>query len=232
MLNPLGLGGFSLLRVLSEENDRPQQACRPFDATRQGTVLGEGAAFLVLETLDHAVDRGASVYAEVLGYGSSLDAFSVTDPDPSGRGAVLSMRRAIRSAGLEPRRIDCVNAHATGTPKNDAVETAAVKEVLGRRAYEIPVHAVKSMTGHLIAASGALEAAAAALCISRRTVPPTVNLHAPDPACDLDYVPGEARPFRGDVVLSNSFGFGGQNASIILGRFSPSCGAAPMAEPM
>jgi 3-oxoacyl-[acyl-carrier-protein] synthase II len=222
MLNPLGLGGFSVLRVLSEENDRPQQACRPFDATRQGTVLGEGAAFLVLETLDHAAGRGAFVYAELLGYGSSLDAFAVSDPDPSGRGAVQSMRRAIRSSGLEPCQIDCVNAHATGTPKNDAVETAAIKEVLGRRAYEIPVHAVKSMTGHLIAASGAVEASVAALCIARQTVPPTVNLHVADPACDLDYVPGKARQFRGDVVLSNSFGFGGQNATVILGRFPPS----------
>jgi len=218
MLNPLGLGGFSLLRVLSDENDRPQQACRPFDATRQGTVLGEGAAFLVLETLDHAAGRGATVYAEVLGYGSSLDAFAVSDPDPAGRGAVRSMRRAIRSAGLEPQRIDCVNAHATGTPKNDAVETAAIKEVLGRRAYEIPVHAVKSMTGHMIAASGSVEAAAAVLTIARRTVPPTINLQVPDPACDLDYVSGKAREFHGDVVLSNSFGFGGQNATLILGR--------------
>jgi 3-oxoacyl-[acyl-carrier-protein] synthase II len=221
MLNPLGLGGFSLLRVLSDENDRPQQACRPFDATRQGTVLGEGAAFLVLETLDRAADRGAFVYAEVLGYGSSLDAFAVSDPDPSGRGAVQCMRQAIRSSGLEACQIDCVNAHATGTPKNDAVETAAIKEVLGRRAYEIPVHAVKSMTGHLIAASGAVEASAAALCIARRTVPPTINLQVPDPACDLDYVPDVGRPFRGDVVLSNSFGFGGQNATVILGRYPP-----------
>ncbi len=131
MLNPLGLGGFSLLRVLSDENDRPQQACRPFDATRQGTVLGEGAACLILETLDHAIGRGASIYAELLGYGSSFDAFGVTDPDPVGRGAVRSMQQAIRSAGLAPQQIDCVNAHATGTPKNDAVETAAIKEVLG-----------------------------------------------------------------------------------------------------
>ncbi len=216
MLNPLGLGGFSLLRILSEENDQPQRACRPFDATRQGTVLGEGAAFLVLETLDHALGRGASVYAEVLGYGSSLDAYAASDPDPAGRGAVQSMRRAIRSAGLEPHEIDCVNAHATGTPKNDAVETLAIKEALGRRAAEIPVHAVKSMTGHMIAASGAVEAAAAALTLARNTVPPTINLRKPDPQCDLDYVPGVARSFSGKTVLSNSFGFGGQNATIIF----------------
>jgi 3-oxoacyl-[acyl-carrier-protein] synthase II len=216
MLNPLGLGGFSLLRVLSTENDCPEGACRPFDATREGTVLGEGAAFLVLEGLEHAAARGAAVYAEVVGYGSSLDAFAVSDPDPSGRGAVECMRRAMRSAGLSPEGIDCVNAHGTGTPKNDIVETAAIKMALGRRAYEIPVHSVKSMTGHMIAASGAVEAATAALTLARHTVPPTINLRKPDPQCDLDYVPGTARPFRGATVLSNSFGFGGQNATIIL----------------
>ncbi len=219
MLNPLGFGGFSLLRVLSAENDCPRRACRPFDATREGTVLGEGAAFLVLEAVDRAAARGASVYAEILGYGSSLDGFRVSDPDPSGQGAVQSMRRAMKSAGLAAGDIDCVNAHGTGTPKNDVTETSAIKEVLGRRAYEIPVHAVKSMTGHMIAASGAAEAAAAALTLSRRIVPPTVNLERPDPMCDLDYVPGRARPFEGHTVLSNSFGFGGQNATLVLGRW-------------
>lgn len=218
MLNPLGLGGFSLLRVLSAENDRPQRACRPFDATRQGTALGEGAAFLVLEALDHALERGARVYAELLGYGSSLDAHAATDPDPAGRGAVESMRRALRSAGLAPEEIDCVNAHGTGTPKNDVMETAAIKAVLGSRAYEIPVHSVKSMTGHMIAASGAVETAVAALTVARRVVPPTINLERRDPLCDLDYVPGCARGFSGNTVLSNSFGFGGQNATLILGR--------------
>ena len=160
--------------------------------------------------------RGATIYAEVVGYGSSLDAYAVSDPDPSGRGAAASMQRAMRQAGLGPNDIDCVNAHGTGTAKNDVVETAAIKEVLGRRAHEIPVHAVKSMTGHMIAASGAIEAATAALTLSRRTVPPTINLRQPDPQCDLDYVPGVARPFLGTTVLSNSFGFGGQNATIIL----------------
>jgi 3-oxoacyl-[acyl-carrier-protein] synthase II len=218
MINPLGLGGFSLLRVLSTENDSPQTACRPFDLTRQGTVLGEGAAFLVLERAGHAAARGAPVYAEVIGYGSSLDAFAVSDPDPSGRGAVDSMRRAMRTAGLGPDDIDCVSAHGTGTPKNDAIETAAVKEVLGWRAYEIPVHSVKSMTGHLIAASGAVAAVAAALTLARGIVPPTTNLRRPDPQCDLDYVPGAARAFAGKTVLSNSFGFGGQNATIILAK--------------
>lgn len=220
MLNPLGLGGFSLLRVLSDENDTPQRACRPFDASRKGTALGEGAAFVVLERMDHALSRGARCYAEVLGYGSSMDGFRVSDPEPTGKGAVRSMAAAMADAGLAPRQIDCVNAHGTGTPKNDVVETVAIKQVLGPRAGEVPVHAVKSMTGHMIAASGAVEAAAAALTISRRRVPPTINLDTPDPQCDLDYVPGRARPFSGNTVLSNSFGFGGQNATLIFGRCS------------
>ncbi len=219
MLNPLGLGGFSLLQVLSTENDRPRSACRPFDRTRKGTVLGEGAAFLLLETMEHAQNRRARIYAEVLGYGSSLDAYRVSDPEPDGRGAVLSMESALRNAGMDLDDVDCVNAHGTGTPKNDAVETQAIKEVLGERAREIPVHAVKSMTGHLIAASGAVEAVASVLTLSEGTVPPTLNLSTPDPQCDLDYVPGEARPFAGRTVLSNSFGFGGQNATLILGRW-------------
>jgi 3-oxoacyl-[acyl-carrier-protein] synthase II len=220
MLNPLGLGGFSLLRVLSAENDAPHRACRPFDASRQGTVLGEGAAFVVLERLDHALSRGARCYAEVLGYGSSMDGFRVSDPEPTGKGAVRSMTAALADAGLAPRQIDCVNAHGTGTPKNDVVETIAIKEVLGPRAGEVPVHAVKSMTGHMIAASGAVEAAAAALTISEQCVPPTINLDMPDPQCDLDYVPHTSRPFTGSTVLSNSFGFGGQNATLVFGRCS------------
>ena len=219
MLNPLGVGGFGLLRVLSTENDRPQTACRPFDASREGTVLGEGGAFLVLETLDHARARGAAIYAEVLGYGASMDAFRVSDPEPSGRGAVLAMTKALADAGLRPEDVDCVNAHGTGTPKNDAVETAAVKEVLGERARRIPVHAVKSMTGHMIAASGAVEAAAAVLTLRTGTVPPTINLRTPDPECDLDYVADGPRPFDGRTVLANSFGFGGQNAALLFGRY-------------
>ncbi len=220
MLNPLGLGGFGLLRVLSAENDTPHLACRPFDATRKGTVLGEGAAFMVLERLDDALARGVAPYAEVLGYGCSMDGFRVSDPEPSGRGAVQSMTMALADANLSPEQIDCVSAHGTGTVKNDAVETAAIKEVLGPRAYRVPVHAVKSMTGHMIAASGAVEAAAAALTLRHRRVPPTINLHACDPQCDLDYVPLTARPFEGRTVLSNSFGFGGQNATLIFGRCS------------
>ncbi|MCP4711060.1 MAG: beta-ketoacyl-[acyl-carrier-protein] synthase family protein [Planctomycetes bacterium] len=219
MLNPLGLGGFSILRVLSDENDQPQRACRPFDATRKGTVLGEGAAFLVMETLERARARGAHIYAEILGYGSSLDAYRVSDPDPNGEGAIRSMALALRSAGLQAGDIDCVNAHGTGTPKNDEVETRAIKEVLGQRAYEIPIHAVKSMTGHMIAASGSVEAAAAVLTLSTGIIPPTINLENPNDQCDLDYVSEGARGFNGNTVLSNSFGFGGQNASLIFGRY-------------
>jgi len=219
MLNPLGLGGFSLLKILSTENDQPAGACRPFDATRQGTVLGEGAAFLVLEPLEAAQSRGARIYAEVLGYGSSMDAFRLSDPEPTGRGAVLSMSSALRDAALEPHFVDGVSAHGTGTPKNDAVETAAIKEALGARARQIPVHSIKSMTGHMIAASGAAEAVAAALTLAESIIPPTINLSRPDPDCDLDYVPNKARAFEGRTVLSNSFGFGGQNATLIFARY-------------
>jgi 3-oxoacyl-[acyl-carrier-protein] synthase II len=218
MLNPLGLGGFSLLRVLSDENGEPQRACRPFDASRKGTVLGEGAAFVVLEALDAALKRRANIYAEVIGYYSSLDAFSVSDPDGAGKGAVQSMAGALRVARLQPQDIDCVNAHGTGTIKNDIIETAAIKETFGEHAYRIPVHSVKSMTGHMIAASGAVEAVAAVLTIARRCVPPTINLVKADDLCDLDYVADGARDFSGTTVLSNSFGFGGQNATLIFRR--------------
>ncbi len=220
-LNPLGLGGFSLLQILSTENEQPQRACRPFDATRQGTVLAEGAAFVVMETLERAQQRGACIYAEVLGCGSSLDAYRVTDPEPSGRGAALSMTKAIQDAGLLPAQIDCVNAHGTGTPKNDVAETLAIKQTLGNRAYEVPVTANKSMTGHMIATSGAAEGIVSALTLFHHEVPPTINLVHRDPLCDLDYVAEGCRPFDGRTVLSNSFGFGGQNASLVFGRYEP-----------
>ena len=217
-LNPLALGGFSLLRILSTENEQPEKACRPFDATRQGTVLGEGAAFLVMETLEHAQRREARVYAEVLGYGSSLDAYRVTDPEPGGKGAALSMINALSDAGLRPEEIDCINAHGTGTPKNDVAETLAIKRALGAHARAIPVTANKSMTGHMIAASGAVEAVASVLTLSNRKVPPTINLAHRDPQCDLDYVTEGCRDLAGRTVLSNSFGFGGQNATLIFRR--------------
>jgi 3-oxoacyl-[acyl-carrier-protein] synthase II len=217
-LNPLALGGFSLLHILSTENEQPEKACRPFDATRQGTVLGEGAAFLVMETLEHAQRREARVYAEVLGYGSSLDAYRVTDPGPRGKGAALSMIKALSDAGLRPEEIDCINAHGTGTPKNDVAETLAIKRALGAHARAIPVTANKSMTGHMIAASGAVEAVASVLTLFNRKVPPTINLAHRDPQCDLDYVTEGCRDLAGRTVLSNSFGFGGQNATLIFRR--------------
>ena len=220
MLNPLGLGGFSLLRVLSNENDSPQSACRPFSADRKGTVLGEGAGFMVLESMDSAQARGGKIYAELLGYGSSMDGYRVSDPSPTGRGAVLSMTAALADSGLAGEQIDCISAHGTGTPQNDIVETAAIRDVLGKRAEQIPVHAVKSMTGHMIAASGAVEAVAAVMTIRRARVPATINLRRPDSECGLDYVPGSARGFSGATVMSNSFGFGGQNATLIFGRAS------------
>ena len=218
-LNPLGLGGFSLLQILSTENDHPEHACRPFDATRQGTVLAEGAAFFILETLEGARQRQAHIVAEVLGYGSSLDAYRVTDPEPHGEGAALSMTRAIADAGLTPDDIDSINAHGTGTLKNDIAETLGIKRALGPRAGKIPITANKSMTGHLIATSGAAEAIASALTVYSGTIPPTKNLRQRDPLCDLDYVVDEMRKFAGRTVLSNSFGFGGQNASLIFGRY-------------
>ena len=218
MVNPLGLGGFALLKALSEENGEPERACRPFDATRRGTVLGEGAAFLVIESLEGARARGARVYAELLGFGASLDAYRVSDPEPRGEGAALAMRRALAHAGMGPDGVDCVNAHGTGTPKNDATETLAIKRVLGERAYRVPVHAVKSMTGHLIAASGAVEGVASVLTLHRGLIPTTLNLRDRDPECDLDYVTEGARHFFGRTVLSNSFGFGGQNAALLFGK--------------
>jgi 3-oxoacyl-[acyl-carrier-protein] synthase II len=172
-----------------------------------------------METLEHAQGRGARIYAEVLGYGSSLDAYRVTDPEPNGRGAALSMAKAVADAGLTPADIDCVNAHGTGTPKNDIAETRAIKHALGARAQAIPVTANKSMTGHMIATSGALEAIASALTLHTGKVPPTINLTTPDPQCDLDYVTGGCEDFAGRTVLSNSFGFGGQNASLVFGKF-------------
>lgn len=219
-LNPLGMGGFSVLRILSEENETPQQACRPFDATRQGTVLAEGSAFLVLESLDHARKRGAKIHGEILGYGSSLDAFRVTDPEPNGDGAVLSMRKAIADASLTPEDIDCINAHGTGTFKNDIAETRAIKRVFGERAGRIPVTANKSMTGHMIANSGAAEAVASVMTLATGKIPPTINLRVRDPLCDLDHVSEGCRDFNGRTVLSNSFGFGGQNATLVFGAVS------------
>jgi 3-oxoacyl-[acyl-carrier-protein] synthase II len=218
MINPLGLGGFCLLGAASTQNRDPKAASRPFDRRRDGFVLGEGAAVMVLERREDAMARGATVYGEILGYGNSFDAYGISAPHPEGKGAVLSMNRALRDAGRGPDAIQCVSAHATGTPLSDPAETFALKMVFGERAKEIPVYANKSMTGHLISASGAVEAVGALLCMNLGMLPPTINLDEPDPACDLDYVPNTARRFDHDTVLSNSFGFGGMNATLILGK--------------
>jgi 3-oxoacyl-[acyl-carrier-protein] synthase II len=218
MINPLGVGGFCRIGAMTRANHIPQKASRPFDRKRDGFVLGEGAAILVLERLEDAKERGAPTYAEVLGYGNSFDAHAISEPHPDGRGALQAMSRALEEARLPPERLDCINAHGTSTPKNDAVETTAIKRLLGDRAWDVPVYATKSMTGHLICAAGAIESVAAIACMSVGRLHPTINLEDPDPACDLDYVPNHARVYPHEVVLSNSFGFGGQNASIVFGR--------------
>jgi 3-oxoacyl-[acyl-carrier-protein] synthase II len=218
MINVLGLAGFCALRAMSERNEAPERASRPFDRGRDGFVLGEGAGILVLEREADAKARGATVYAEVAGYGSSFDAFKISDPHPEGRGAYDAMRAAIADAGLTPGEIDAVNAHGTSTPKNDPAESLALEHLLGSRACEVPVSATKSMIGHLISAAGAVEAIAAIECMRRGVVHPTLNLDDPDPACRLDYVPHVQRAHEQRVVLSSSFGFGGHNAAIVLRR--------------
>ncbi len=219
MIHPLGVTGFNRLTALSNRNDEPATASRPFSIDRDGFVLGEGAGMLILETLDHARQRGAAILAEVVGYGSSADAYRITDIHPDGRGAVESMRWALEDAALEPGDVDYISAHGTGTKENDSTETRAVKVVFGPLAAKVPVSSIKSMMGHLIAAAGAVEAITCVLAIRDHMLPPTINLHRPDPACDLDYVPNAARAGRVDVALSNSFGFGGQNDTLILRRF-------------
>jgi 3-oxoacyl-[acyl-carrier-protein] synthase II len=216
MINPLGVAGFCRIGATTTANDEPARASRPFDRRRDGFLLGEGAGMLLLEPLEEARRRGAEVHAELAGYGSSLDAHGITEPHPDGRGAAQAMAHALADAGASPDDVDCINAHGTSTPKNDPVETAAIKRVFGARARQVPVCATKSMIGHLIAAAGAVEAVAAIACMQVGAVHPTINLEEPDPACDLDYVPQRARERRQRSVLSNSFGFGGQNASLLI----------------
>jgi 3-oxoacyl-[acyl-carrier-protein] synthase II len=221
MLNLVDLTAFYTLDAVSGWGGPPGQACKPFDLRRDGCVIGEGAAVLVLEGLDHAQRRGALIHAELAGYGTSDDAYKITAPPEDGSGAVLAMRRALERAGLAPEQVDHINAHGTGTPLNDRIETLAIKQAFGSRAHAIPVVSTKSMTGHLIAAAGALEAVIAVETIRHRTVPPTLNLEKPDPQCDLDYVPdGPRRLDRLDVVLSNSFAVGGVNAALIFRRWT------------
>ena len=219
MIHPFGVTGFNLLTALSTRNDAPQKASRPFDLNRDGFVLGEGAGMVVLEDLEHAKARKATIYAELTGYGTSGDAYRMTDPCPDGRGAVACMTMALADAGLKPADIGYINAHGTSTHANDSSETAGIKQAFGEQAYKIPVSSSKSMLGHLIAAGGAVELIVAILAMRRNVLPPTINYETPDPECDLDYVPNAAREKAGvRHVLSNSFGFGGQNISLIASR--------------
>jgi 3-oxoacyl-[acyl-carrier-protein] synthase II len=219
MIHPFGVTGFNLLTALSTRNDEPHRASRPFDRDRDGFIIGEGAGMLMLEELEHARKRGARIYGELLGYGSTADAFRLTDSHDEGRGAITCMNEAIKDSGIDPSRIDYINAHGTSTEVNDRIETLAIKRSLGDSAYTIPISSTKSMMGHLIAATGSVEAIVCLLAIRDGVVPPTVNLDHPSPDCDLDYIPGEARELKVDLALSNSFGFGGQNIALILGRY-------------
>jgi 3-oxoacyl-[acyl-carrier-protein] synthase II len=219
MLHPFGVTGFNLLTALSTRNDAPEKASRPFDRLRDGFVIGEGAGMLVLEELDHARRRGAIIHAELTGYGATCDAYRVTDSHPEGRGAVTCMRAALADAHLAPEEIGYINAHGTGTRINDAVETLAIKRVFGAHALRLPISSSKSMLGHLIGAAGAVELVICVLALQEGVVPPTINYEVPDPECDLDYVPNQPREVRARHALSNSFGFGGQNASLIVSRF-------------
>jgi 3-oxoacyl-[acyl-carrier-protein] synthase II len=219
MIHPFGVTGFNRLTALSTFNENPQRSCRPFDATRGGFVIGEGAGVLILESLSHAQARGAKILAEVVGYGSSADAYRVTDQHPEGRGAIVAIESALRDAAMEISDIDYINAHGTGTKENDSTETLAIKAVFKQRAKDVPISSIKSMMGHLIAAAGAVEAITCVLCIRDQIIPPTANYSVPDPECDLDYVPNHARQTQVDVAMSNSFGFGGQNDTLILRRF-------------
>jgi len=227
MLHPLGVTGFNRLTALSTRRDSPQTASRPFDLTRDGFVMGEGSGMIIIETLEHAMSRGATILAELIGFGSSADAFRITDIQPDGLGAQAAMREALDDAGIDPHQrlpdgrppIHYISAHGTGTQENDSIESLAVKRVFGELTPEIPVSSIKSMMGHLIAAAGAVELITCVQAIRTGFLPPTTNLHHPDPACDLDYVPNKSRQARVDVALSNSFGFGGQNDTLAVKRF-------------
>jgi 3-oxoacyl-[acyl-carrier-protein] synthase II len=216
---PIGVAGFNACQALSTRNGDPKGASRPFDAERDGFVMGEGAAVIVMETLQSAVKRGATPLVEIVGYGSTADANHITQPAPEGEGASRAMKIAIRKAGLQPDEIGYVNAHGTSTPLNDKYETMAMKGVFDEEVYRVPISSTKSMTGHLLGASGALEAAITTLAISEETIPPTINLKNADPECDLDYTPNIARHGRINAALSNSFGFGGHNASLAFQRY-------------
>jgi 3-oxoacyl-[acyl-carrier-protein] synthase II len=218
-ITPLAIAGFCTMKAMSTRNEEPQKASRPFDAQRDGFVAGEGAAILVLESLEHALKRGAQIYAEIVGYGSTSDAYHMTAPDPEGRGAINSMKAALQDAGASPEAVDYINAHATSTPLGDKAETLAIKTVFGVHAQKLAVSSTKSMTGHLLGAAGGLEAMACVLSIQRGVIPPTINYEQPDPDCDLDFVPNVARKAKVSFALSNSFGFGGHNATLAIKEY-------------
>ena len=219
-ISPIGVAGFNSVKALSRHNHEPTKASRPFDANRDGFILGEGAGVLILEEREHAMDRGANPIVEMVGYGSSSDAYHITQPHPEGEGGARAMATALETAHLSPADIDYVNAHGTSTPLNDKAETRAMKRVFGDEAYKIPVSSTKSMVGHLLGASGALEAAISVMAISKSVAPPTINLEEPDIDCDLDYIPHVARRGRIRSAMSNSFGFGGHNASLIFQEYT------------
>lgn len=217
VVTPLALGGFCAMKALATSwNDEPQKASRPFDLNREGFVMGEGAGILILEALEHALERGAHIYAEVVGYGMSADAYHVAAPDPDGDGATLCMRSAIKDAGIRPEDVDYINAHGTSTKLNDASENKAIKRVFGEHAYRLAVSSTKSMTGHLLGGAGGIEAIYTVLALKHGVIPPTINYEMPDPECDLDYVPNRARKANIKFAMTNSFGFGGTNASLIF----------------
>jgi len=218
-ITPLGLAGFCSMKALSTRNEQPEKASRPFDKERDGFVMGEGAGIVILESLEHAEKRGAKIYCEFIGAGMSCDAYHITAPDPDGYGAYLSMKYALLDAKINPEEVDYINAHGTSTPLNDKSETLAIKKLLGEKAYKIPVSSIKSMIGHLLGAAGAVEFISTCLTIKEGIIPPTINYEYPDPECDLDYVPNEAREANVKIAISNSFGFGGHNVCLVLKKF-------------
>ncbi|HIK27113.1 MAG: beta-ketoacyl-ACP synthase II [Oscillatoriaceae bacterium SKW80] len=218
-VTPLGVAGFAAARALSTRNHDPEHACRPFDRERDGFVMGEGAGILLLEELECAKARGARIYAEIVGYGMTCDAYHMTSPIPGGIGAARAIQLALKDAGISPDKVDYINAHGTSTPANDSTETAAIKIALGENAYKVAISSTKSMTGHLLGGSGGIEAVATVLAVANDQIPPTINLENPDPDCDLDYVPNYSRAQKVEVALSNSFGFGGHNVTLVFKKY-------------
>ncbi|MGF1485535.1 MAG: beta-ketoacyl-ACP synthase II [Prochloraceae cyanobacterium] len=219
-VTPLGVAGFAAMKALSSRNDDPSVACRPFDRDRDGFVIGEGSGILILEELEMALNRGAKIYAEIVGYGMSCDAHHITAPVPDGRGATRAIELALKDGNINPEQIDYINAHGTSTAANDVTETKAIKKALGKKAYNVAISSTKSMTGHLLGGSGGIEAVATALAIAEGKIPPTINLFDPDPECDLDYVPKLSRSAAIEVALSNSFGFGGHNVTLAFKKYA------------